>query len=101
MNRDESEVLHVVSTWVDEGAMRDLRARVEKGRATYGGLELDNDGRRYLVEACEELADACFYLACEVSYRRRSYGDGAMVALLGHFTGLVWCQARRLIAWGQ
>jgi len=44
-----------------------LRARVERGRETYGGLDLRRDGRKFTCEALEEILDALFYVAAELA----------------------------------
>jgi hypothetical protein len=51
-----------------------LSRRLVKGGQTYGGMDVENDGRDYLFELGEEVADAAVYHAMEVlkRYRKRS-----------------------------
>ena len=98
MTRDEQDVISTASQWVDGKTLQYLRIRVfGRGKEVYGDLDIDGDERNYLKEASEELADATFYLACEVVRRRKDHRDPAMPALLGAFVGLVWRQLRGVL----
>jgi hypothetical protein len=48
-----------------------LSRRLVKGGQTYGGMDVSNDGRDYLFELGEELADAAVYHAMEYLKRHR------------------------------
>ena len=100
MNADENRVITTISIWVAPRDASYIATRISgRGRQEYGPLNIDDDAREYLSEACEELADAVWYLACEVERRRREGHEYGRVALLGHFVGMCWRALKALDDW--
>ncbi len=74
---DGADFAHRLTTLCAELGTDELRVlvlvaeRLAKGRQRYGELHIASDRRDFRIEAVEELADACVYLAADL-YRGRT-----------------------------
>jgi hypothetical protein len=94
------------STGVVDRVIADMRDRDEVGRQRYGVRLTSGNGRDHLIDAWQEIADACVYLANELDERgvgpdtlldESISADSAMRWQIFCVQQLFWSQVRSLI----